>query len=430
MISYASLINKFGDVWFSTPDVPWAMAEHMSQSPLNRTPTFSAPVDGATEGMYVGDGNYSYVVGNVGVIPVSGPMVAKGKRHWGTSYEFVTKAARQFRNNPNVKAVVLDIDTNGGTALGIETLTAELRDLRNEKPLYTYATRMYSAGYFFGSAAHKIILSRTSGAGSIGVISVIPDFSGALEKEGIKVHFFRSMPGKARPSGLEPVTDADAARITQQVQRFHRIFADNLKLNRNMDEDQITELNGETRDGDAAVNEGLADGLGSLETTIAAAQAAGDEATEQQAVIVNLAEQLTAAEAANADLTVRLEASEGRIVTMTTEVAELHGTIATLKGAALDSQVEEMVIAGMKDGRFVPDAAESMRKVARDNDGNYTEAGVTLLGGVLAGLPKNTVAPKGGAEGDMHDMTPENVTENSLPQYARDWAKAAVGKTS
>jgi len=126
------------------------------------------------------------------VIPVSGVLVSRGS-HIGmcetmTSYEQLRGQIRNAVADPMVERIVLDIDSPGGSAVGAFELAADIRAMAQQKPITGIVNFMaYSGGYLLGSACTELVVSQTSGVGSIGVIASHMDRSKMEEGMGVKV---------------------------------------------------------------------------------------------------------------------------------------------------------------------------------------------------------------------------------------------------
>jgi capsid assembly protease len=135
------------------------------------------------------DQGYDEVEG-VAVIPVCGTLVQKLgtlRPYSGmTGYDGIRSAFLCAMEDEAVKAVVLDIDSPGGEVAGLFDLCDEITAARAEKPIWAILNECaYSAGYALASCAKRIIVPRTGGTGSIGVLCVHTDFSKALSGAGI-----------------------------------------------------------------------------------------------------------------------------------------------------------------------------------------------------------------------------------------------------
>lgn len=123
----------------------------------------------------------------------------------------------ELAEDPDVVAVMVRIDSPGGTALGGEALYLSLREIAARKPLVAVlGTTATSAAYMAALAADHIVARQTSITGSIGVIFQTAEFTEMLDDLGIKAESIKSSPLKAQPSPLEPMSE-DARRVTQGV---------------------------------------------------------------------------------------------------------------------------------------------------------------------------------------------------------------------
>jgi signal peptide peptidase SppA len=131
---------------------------------------------------------------------------------------------REALADPDVKAVVLDVDSPGGTISGVGELASELRGLRGgAKPIVAHADYLVaSAAYWIASQADEIVATPSALVGSVGVYSMHVDQSGFLEQLGIKVTFVAEPAQKIEGNPFEPLgADAEA--------HMRRIVAQGLK---------------------------------------------------------------------------------------------------------------------------------------------------------------------------------------------------------
>jgi protease-4 len=119
----------------------------------------------------------------------------------------------------NVKAVIVHVDSPGGTTAGSEQLHDSLRRVARAKPMVVVVDGLAaSGGYIAAIAADRIFAQDTSLVGSIGVLFQFPNFYGLLEKVGVNVETIRSTPLKAAPNGFEPTSPEARAAIDSIVQ--------------------------------------------------------------------------------------------------------------------------------------------------------------------------------------------------------------------
>jgi protease IV len=115
------------------------------------------------------------------------------------------------------KAVILHVDSPGGTTAGSEQLYDALGRVRAKKPIAVVVDSMAASGaYVTAIAGDYIVAEQTSLVGSIGVLFEYPNFSDLLDKIGVKVESIKSTPLKAAPSGFEP-TSAEARAAIQSI---------------------------------------------------------------------------------------------------------------------------------------------------------------------------------------------------------------------
>ena len=140
--------------------------------------------------------------GSVAVIPIEGTLVNKGtfigQSSGVTSYEGIRYQVARAAASPDVKGVVFEIDSFGGECAGMFEAASDIAALSKLKPTCAILTDWaYSAAYCLASQARSIIAPQFGGAGSIGVIMLHADYSGMLEKEGIKVTIIKAGAKKA-----------------------------------------------------------------------------------------------------------------------------------------------------------------------------------------------------------------------------------------
>jgi protease-4 len=135
-----------------------------------------------------------------------------------------------------VAGVILFVNSPGGTTAGGEALYEALRDLAKRKPVAAqFGTVATSAAYIAGLATDQIVARGNTITGSVGVIFQWPEFSGLLEKLGIKVNEIKSGPLKANPSPFQPIDEAGKAAAEKMVAESKRWFVDLVRRRRGID---------------------------------------------------------------------------------------------------------------------------------------------------------------------------------------------------
>src|SRR5262245_2981453 len=135
------------------------------------------------------------------------------------------------------KAVIVHINSPGGTTAGSEELHDSLKRLKEQKPLVVVVDGLAaSGGYIAALAADYIVAQETSLVGSIGVLFQYPNFTDALKTLGIKMEEIKSSPLKAAPNGFEPTSPEARAAIEAIVMDSYAWFRDLVKTRRQLDD--------------------------------------------------------------------------------------------------------------------------------------------------------------------------------------------------
>ena len=146
------------------------------------------------------------------------------------------KALESLANSRATRAVIVHIDSPGGTTVGSEELHDALRRVANKKPMVVVVDGMAaSGGYIAAMAADHILTQKTSLVGSIGVLFQVPNVSHLLETIGVKVEEIKSSPLKAAPNGLEPTSPEARAAIESLVRDSYAWFKDMVKERRKLE---------------------------------------------------------------------------------------------------------------------------------------------------------------------------------------------------
>lgn len=166
----------------------------------------------------------------VAIIPIEGSLVHKGgwvgSYSGQTSYQGLQAQIAMARRSPDVRGVAYEVDSYGGHVNGAFEVVAEMAQLSKEKPTISILTDFaYSAGYLLASQARSVVMPEFGGAGSIGVIMLHADYSGALENAGIKVTIIRAGDKKADGNPYEPLSPALAERWQTQAETMRGAFA-------------------------------------------------------------------------------------------------------------------------------------------------------------------------------------------------------------
>src|SRR5215813_8936177 len=169
------------------------------------------------------------------------------------------------------KAVIVHINSPGGTTSGSEELHDSLKRLKDEKPMVVVVDGLAaSGGYIAALGADHIVAGETSLVGSIGVIFQFPNFSEALKTLGIKVEEIKSSPLKAAPNGFEPTSPEARAAIEGIVADSYAWFRNLVKARRGLDDAGLERVaDGRVFTGRQGVGLKLVDELGDERAAVA-----------------------------------------------------------------------------------------------------------------------------------------------------------------
>ena len=168
-------------------------------------------------------------------------------------------------------AVVLTIDSPGGTTEGSEVLYEEIRRLAAKKPVVAVVGTMAASGaYIAALGADRIFVRGNSIVGSIGVLMEFPNFSGLMDKVGVKLESIKSSPLKAAPNGMEPTSEAAHDAIAALIADSFAWFKDLVKERRQMSDDELARVDdGRVFTGRQGVPLKLVDAIGGEREAIA-----------------------------------------------------------------------------------------------------------------------------------------------------------------
>ncbi|HET7850439.1 MAG TPA: signal peptide peptidase SppA [Pseudolabrys sp.] len=176
----------------------------------------------------------------------------------------------------SARAVIVHVDSPGGTTAGSQELFDSLRALQAKKPMVVVVDGLAASGaYIAAMSADHIIARDTSLVGSIGVLVQFPNFTEVLKTIGIKVEEIKSAPLKAAPNGFEPTTPEARAAVESLIKDSFDWFKGLVKSRRHMDDQELARVSdGRVFTGRQAVGLKLIDALGNEKTALAWLQSA------------------------------------------------------------------------------------------------------------------------------------------------------------
>jgi signal peptide peptidase SppA len=205
----------------------------------------------------------------VAIIPVTGPLFRYANLFTAvsgaSSYELIARDFTAALENPQIKGIILDIDSPGGEVNGVSELSNMVYAARGKKPVVAYASGDAASGaYWIASAADEIVVSDTSALGSIGVVGM---YRGKSGKSNEDVEIVSSQSPHKR---LDPSSDEGRTRLQMRIDSMADVFIETIARNRKVSADivQTHYGGGDVLIGAKAVQAGLADRVGSLEQLI------------------------------------------------------------------------------------------------------------------------------------------------------------------
>jgi protease-4 len=218
------------------------------------------------------DLNGKYAADKIAVVMAEGEIVyGKSSPDQIGSDEYLT-LLRKIKNDKTIKAVVLRVNSPGGSSLASEIIWREIGLIKKEgkKVIVSMGNVAASGGYYISCNADKIFVTPGTITGSIGVFSVIPDFSSFM-KNKLGVTFDRVKTGEMAdaPSVTRPMSESEKAIVQKEVDRIYNTFKLRVSEGRNLRLDYVDSIaQGRVWTGKRAIKLGLADAEGGLEDAI------------------------------------------------------------------------------------------------------------------------------------------------------------------
>jgi protease-4 len=222
------------------------------------------------------------VGGKIAVIPLNGTIVGASQEGLFSSGGITPKLVRDYLEKASadgmVKAVVLRVDSPGGSAEASQEIANEIRRFKEDtgKPVVvSMGSVAASGGYYISVYADKIVASPATLTGSIGVISEFIYIQGLLDKLGLQMEIIKA--GEHKDMGLRPMTDEERQIMQTITDDLYGQFVSAVAEGRNLPQETVRKLaTGQIYTGDQALQLGLVDELGDREDAIAlAAKLAG-----------------------------------------------------------------------------------------------------------------------------------------------------------
>lgn len=191
---------------------------------------------------------------------------------------YVKKSLQDAVKDDNVKAIVLRVDSPGGSALASDIIWREIEITKKHKPVVVSMGNLAaSGGYYISCNADKIFAEPTTITGSIGVFGALPNFRGLTNNMGIYSDIVSTHENSAEYSIFQPMSESFKGVITESIENIYDIFLERVAEGRGMTKEQVNEVaQGRVWTGTDAKRLGLIDEIGGLEDAIAYAAELGE----------------------------------------------------------------------------------------------------------------------------------------------------------
>ncbi len=199
--------------------------------------------------------------GQVGVVEIQGVI---------TESKDILNLIKRFRENDDIKSIVIRIDSPGGVIGPSQEIYREIRKTISEKTIIaSMGSIAASGGYYIAAATNGIVANPGTITGSIGVIMAYTNFRAVLDKIGMVPVVIKSGPFKDMGSPTKEMSKEEKEVLQAFVDQAHRQFVTAIAEGRNMDIERVKSLaDGRIYTGEEAVKQGLVDRLGNFEDAI------------------------------------------------------------------------------------------------------------------------------------------------------------------
>jgi signal peptide peptidase SppA len=298
--------------------------------------------------------------GVVAVIPIHGAIERRssflGELFGSASLESLRAQLRGALADPEVRGIVLSVDSPGGTAAGVQELAAEIRAARGTKPILAHVDiTAASAAYWLATQADEVVVTPSGQVGSVGAYAIHEDVSAALDKAGIKITIVSAGEHKVEGNEFEPLTDEARQAIQERVDAVYEQFVADVARGRNTTSAKVKADYGKGRMllANDALAAGMVDAIDTLDGAIRrvarlarangiAAEATG--AADEPAPFLDRISALAADTEAlvhHARVRIDLRAKEGRPGLSPTAVASLRAIRDAISALPLDEPVAD-----------------------------------------------------------------------------------------
>ena len=252
------------DPWAITPDKLAALCEFINAKLSGADIRYEAAV--APEQRRTRD---------IAVLPLFGVLAHRANMvtnaSGGTSLQKFSRDLSALANDPNIGAIIIDIDSPGGSVTGLEETAAQIAEAVKRKTVIAHANAMAASGaYWLGSQSSELWITPSGQVGSIGVLAMHQDVSQAFESKGVKTTFITAGRYKAEGAPEQPLTEEARDYMQERVDQYYDSFVKAVARGRHVSEKEVRNGFGQGRAVGAqqALRSGMVDGIGTLENVV------------------------------------------------------------------------------------------------------------------------------------------------------------------
>jgi len=272
-MKYRSILNAVQNtVWPIMPEKLEAICGFLESAACG------VPIDAATVEKIAArnrDQRVSAMAGSVAVLPIYGTISQRmdlmSEVSGGTSTDVLGREFDALMRDPDVSAVVFDIDSPGGNYYGTPELAERIRGARGTKPIVAQVNSLAgSAAYWLATAADSIMVTPSGDVGSVGVLAVHYDMSAANEEAGIQPTYIYSGKYKVEGNPDSPLDDEARGEYQRRVDAAGDVFVAAVAKNRGTTPSNVRSNFGQGRvfAADEGVDRGMADRVQTMQETI------------------------------------------------------------------------------------------------------------------------------------------------------------------
>ena len=275
-------------------DTPWQILEHKL---LEIREFIAVRAHGGGEELEISEGparRDATMAGSVAIVPIHGVITPRAdlmtEMSGGTSIDRLQASIQDAADDPKVSAIVLDVNSPGGSVQGLAEAAQTIRQARQKKPVVAVANHTAaSAAYRLASQASEFVASPSSHVGSIGTIAAHEDISKLEEMAGIKTTMVTAGKYKGELSPFAPLSADARSHLQETVDKHQQAFEQDVARGRSVLVDKVRSDFGQgrmllARD---AVKAGMVDRVGTLADVVRGLQSGVDTSSSKQ-IVTNL----------------------------------------------------------------------------------------------------------------------------------------------